>query len=568
MRNSLTHPLQIAEVCPGPGMGLIGVTFCPGKKQPAAVTGAWDRGLAVDLDAIAAWNAAAVVTLIEDHELHRLGVGAMGEMVAARRMAWHHLPIRDVSTPGPHFEARWEQMGEQLRDLLRAGCNVLIHCKGGLGRAGTIAARLLVELGWSADSAIAEVRRVRPGAIETAAQERHIHAQPLMPEAWSDTTLEAMRSRAMGAMLGLAIGDAIGTTLEFTVRDSQPPLTDMIGGGPFRLQPGEWTDDTAMMLALGDSLETCGGLDEADLMGRFVGWHEEGDYSCTGTCFDIGITTRAALARWKRTGNPVAGSTDPATAGNGSLMRLAPVAARFFRDREAMRDAAARQSRVTHAAPEAVSACIIWSELLADAINGRQRSEVLRSRELREWPLFDAGAVGPVVDGSWRGKHRDEVRASGYVVHSLEAALWCIGRTCGFAEAVLLAANLGEDADTTAAITGQLAGALYGLEGIPAEWCERVALGPRIVAMAGRLFDGGLTRDIQQDLGRGCSTPFSSYHGWKAISTATSTPQAPVIHRSTRTSRSIGASRAWVRAKSAAAAVASSSGISAAINAR
>lgn len=494
MRNSITHPLQIAEVCPGLGMGRLGLTFCPGKKQPGAMSGPWDRDLAIDLDAVATWNAAAVVTLVEDQELHRLAVTAMGEMVAARRMAWYHLPIRDVSTPGPHFEGRWEYDGEKIRDLLRAGCNVLVHCKGGLGRAGTIAARLLVELGWSPDSAIAEVRRVRPGAIETAAQERHVHAQSPLPEACPDTTLEAMRSRAVGAMIGLAIGDALGTTLEFSKRDSQPPLTDMIGGGPFRLQPGEWTDDTAMMLALGDSLETCGGIDEADLMRRFVRWHEQGDYSCTGTCFDIGVTTRAALARWKRTGNPVAGSTDPATAGNGSLMRLAPIVVRFFRKPEAMRDAAARQSRVTHAAPEAVAACIAWAEILADAINDRPRSEVLRSREFGAWRGFDPGAVGPVIAGSWRGKRRVEVCSSGYVVHSLEAALWCISRTSNFADAVLLAANLGEDADTVAAITGQLAGALYGIEGIPLEWCERVALGPRIMNMAVRLFDEGVNR--------------------------------------------------------------------------
>ena len=128
------------------------------------------------------------------------------------------------------------------------------------------------------------------------------------PEAAPDTSPAATMDRAIGALLGLAAGDAVGTSLEFKTRDSYPPLTDMVGGGPFGLKAGQWTDDTAMALALADSLTVNDGLNEADLMGRFVRWHEQGEYSCTGSCFDIGITTRQALSRWKRTGNPTAGS--------------------------------------------------------------------------------------------------------------------------------------------------------------------------------------------------------------------------------------------------------------------
>lgn len=487
MRTSITHPLQIAAIPAGPGMGRIGLTFCPGKHQPHAATGAWARDLDLDLDAVAAWGAAAVVTLIEAAELAALNVAAMGEKVADRHMTWHHLPICDVTAPGADFEASWHTAGAAIRGVVRAGFDVLIHCKGGLGRAGTVAARLLVELGWEPGAAIGAVRAARPGAIETSAQERHVRAVRAVPDCNADTGLAAMRRRAQGAFLGLAIGDAIGTTLEFSARDSLPRQTGMTGGGPFRLRPGEWTDDTAMALALGDSLEDCRGLDEADLMGKFVRWWQDGAYSCTGSCFDIGVTTARALARWQRTGDPVAGSTDPHSAGNGSLMRLAPVACASFRNRDRLRDWAARQSRTTHAAPEAVDACITYAEVLADAINGRPRGEVLR---VRDWPY--AGKIGPIMAGAWRGKRRGEIASSGYVAHSLEAALWCVGRTGSFAEAVLLAANLGDDADTTAAITGQLAGALYGADEIPAEWRQQVALGARIEAMAGRLFDWGL----------------------------------------------------------------------------
>lgn len=297
---------------------------------------------------------------------------------------------------------------------------------------------------------------------------------------------ENTKDRALGAVLGLAVGDAVGTTLEFTSRDSVPPLTDMVGGGPFGLAAGQWTDDTSMALALMDSLLADPLLDAADLMQRFWRWYEEGEYSVTGECFDIGIATRQALMRWRRDGNPFAGSTAPDTAGNGSLMRLAPVAVRHWRDRERLRDVAARQSRTTHGAAEAVAACVAFADMLADAIAGQSRAEVLRPRDADL-----AGKVASVMNGAWRGKQRGEIRASGYVVHSLEAALWCVSQSDTFGDAVLLAANLGEDADTTAAITGQLAGAIHGASGIPAHWLSRLAWNDRIAASASVLFDAG-----------------------------------------------------------------------------
>ena len=224
MRTSLTHPLAIAEVPVGPGMGRIGLTFCPGKHQPHAATGAWARDLDLDLDAVAEWGAVAVVTLIEVAEMKALNVARKGEKVAERHMAWHHLPIPDVTAPGAAFEAAWRTVGADLRARLRAGFDVLVHCKGGLGRAGTVAARLLVELGWEPAEALAAVRRVRPGAVETMAQERHVHHIRPVEDLGPDTAIAAMRQRAQGAFLGLAVGDAIGTTLEFTRRDALPRL--------------------------------------------------------------------------------------------------------------------------------------------------------------------------------------------------------------------------------------------------------------------------------------------------------------------------------------------------------
>jgi ADP-ribosyl-[dinitrogen reductase] hydrolase len=344
---------------------------------------------------------------------------------------------------------------------------------------------LLVELGEEPDDAIASVRAVRPGAIETREQEGLVHKAKSVPEPIPSTSDDAIKDRAIGALLGLAVGDAVGTTLEFKDRDTYEPLTDMVGGGPFHLKAGQWTDDTAMSLALADSLHGKDDLDERDLLRRFVEWRDEGTYSCTGRCFDIGSTTNAGLTRWLQTGNPHSGSTDPKWAGNGSLMRLAPVAVRFWRDRIKPRDVAARQSKTTHAAPEAVDACVAYATMLADAIEGKPRSEVLRIRS-EEY----TGKVDKIMKGSWRGKRREEIRASGYVAHTLEAALWSVARTSNYRTAVLSAANLGEDADTTAAVAGQLAGALYGASGIPNSWADRVAWGPQIIAKASNLFAG------------------------------------------------------------------------------
>ena len=138
------------------------------------MSGYWDRDLSLDLDAIRDWGAAAVVTLVEQHELLLLRVERLGEEVLRRNMLWFHLPIVDVSTPDEEFEQRWEVAGDALRKLLRSGRDVLVHCRGGLGRAGTIGARLLIELGMEPTTAVRQVRAARPGAIETREQEQYV----------------------------------------------------------------------------------------------------------------------------------------------------------------------------------------------------------------------------------------------------------------------------------------------------------------------------------------------------------------------------------------------------------
>ncbi len=251
-----------------------------------------------------------------------------------------------------------------------------------------------------------------------------------------------------------------------------------------RSSEGEWTDDTAMMLALGESLVARRGLDARDLMSRFVNWWRWGQYSCTGTCFDIGATTARALARFEGTGEPYAGSTDPQEAGNGSLMRIAPVALFALHEADLAIRLAGDQSRTTHAAPQAVEACALFTLLLRRAILGQ--GDALE-------PMHWAGdpAIAAIAAGGWRTKERSAIRSSGYVVHTLEAALWAVGRTTSLEDALVLAVNLGDDADTVGAVTGQMTGALYGASAIPTRWLDRLAWRERIEALADDLLAAG-----------------------------------------------------------------------------
>ena len=476
---STNSPLQIAEVPMRTGNGMIGITFAPGKKQPHSISGHHDRDLGIDLDRIAAWNAAIIVTLMEAHELEKVAIANIGAEVRRRHMEWHHWPIVDVNVPDADFEAGWPDRSAKLRTVLACGGRVLIHCRGGIGRSGMLAARLLVESGVPALEAIAEVRTARPHAVETPDQERWVAAGRPTPLLQPPASPSNLRDRAVGAMIGLAVGDALGAAIEFQTKPHFALLDDMRDGGPHHLKRGQWTDDTAMALALADSLLHDPALDANDLMTRFQDWYEGGIYSCTGTCFDIGNTTRSALMRFKRDHSPLAGSSSASASGNGALMRLAPVAVCHWSRREEMLRVAELQTRTTHGSPATLTASATFAAMLANAIAGQGLADIL------------AGDAASRIDGGWRGLHRDRIQGSGYVVKSLQAAVWAVSRTTDFRSAVLLAANLGDDADTTAAIAGQLAGAVYGLSGIPGEWLEVLAWRERLEQTAQELFELG-----------------------------------------------------------------------------
>ena len=299
--------------------------------------------------------------------------------------------------------------------------------------------------------------------------------------------------RYRGALLGLAVGDALGTTLEFKRPGTFEPISEIVGGGPFGLKPGEWTDDTSMALCLAESLIECRGFDPIDQLERYVDWWQNGHLSSTGECFDIGNTTYAALECFHRTGRPC-GQTSEYSAGNGSIMRLAPVPMFYANDRDKAIEFAAQSSATTHAADEPIGACRYMAGLMVLALRGASKESILSPPSLDGLP----DRIGRVANGSFKIAQPPEIRGTGYVVNSLEAALWAFWNSDNFADGARLAVNLGNDADTTGAVYGQIAGAFYGECGIPNRWRDIVALRDKIVAYATQLYD---LRYVPQEAG-------------------------------------------------------------------
>jgi ADP-ribosyl-[dinitrogen reductase] hydrolase len=289
-----------------------------------------------------------------------------------------------------------------------------------------------------------------------------------------------IKDRLLGSFLGLAIGDAVGTTVEFRARDTFEPVTDMVGKGPFNLPAGYFTDDTSMALCLAESLIEYPFLDRNDLLSRFSKWYREGVNSPTGRCFDIGATTSSAIVNWEKNGS-VLNNTGPWDAGNGSIMRLAPAVIKYHDDRDRAIATAIMQGETTHGSVEACDSCDLLARVLLTAYVTDDKNAVLNVDAQDGW-ADSVKNILKTLDVS-----RDEVKSSGYVIHTLHAALWCFKNTDNFRDAILLATNLGEDADTVAAVTGQIAGAFYGMSGIPILWLDKLYETGRFIELVDKL---------------------------------------------------------------------------------
>jgi ADP-ribosyl-[dinitrogen reductase] hydrolase len=293
--------------------------------------------------------------------------------------------------------------------------------------------------------------------------------------------------RIRGALLGLATGDALGAPVEFNRRDEFPYVTEMQAGGYFRLPSGAWTDDTAMALCLADSLIHNPELDLEDLMDRFIRWVDFAENTSTGKCIGLGQNTFFVLGNYRRTKALVAPPNKGKSDGNGSIMRIAPIPCLYWKYPEIARKLAIKQSYATHASVLAASACDFLSLILCDLIRGVSFEEALSHAAKYEF----SPDIRSIALRQWADKKVDEISSSGFVVHTLEAACWCVWNTSSFEDSLIKAVNLGEDADTVAAVTGQIAGAIYGQDAIPDRWLSDLAHKDRIASVADSLISLG-----------------------------------------------------------------------------
>lgn len=500
MKTSLSHPLRIDPLPAGNG-GMLGLTFCPGKHQPQSLAGPWDRDLERDLEAIAAFGARALVTLMENGELAAVGVDreALSQGATQRGITWYHLPIPDKCAPGPPFEEAWSYVGKRLRSLLLAGERVVIHCKGGLGRTGTVAARLLVELGASPEEAFRQVRRARPGSIETSLQEQHVLDTPNLPLPLSGPSA---RERALGCLLGGAVGDAFGFAVEFAsleqIRASHGPA-GLREPQPDRKGRLVASDDTQMTLFTVEGVlrgVAAGGsrpvllrcirqayLDWLDTQefpharhtpaGQLVALEPLRVRRAPGnTC--LGALSQGGTGTWER---PINHSK-----GCGGVMRVAPIGCLRHRfDAGEVFHLAVEAAAMTHGHPSGYLSAGAMAALIWHLGAGRDPLAATHETllQLSRWPRHQETlaalqlALQLARTPAPEAAHPERIArlGQGWVgEEALAIALYALHSARDFPDLLAIAANHDGDSDSTAALAGQLWGGWRGLEGIPHSW--------------------------------------------------------------------------------------------------
>ena len=496
IRTSESDPLRIAEL-PVAG-GVVGITLCPGKQGDSVFGAGWARDLATDIAAIRDWGASAVVTLIEAHEFEMLGVQALPDAVRAAGLEWHHLAVKDVNAPDQAFETRWVYAGARLRERLRLGERVLVHCRGGLGRAGSVAARLLVEFGTTPVEAIAQVRSARPGAIETREQERWVHAQRAV-----DPTTDARSSRQLACLLGGAIGDALGYRVEF---DSLVAIRRKHGEEGIRLANAggllEVSDDTQMSLFTleGQVRAARDGMPLIDAIRHaYLDWlrTQSGRSAAESAKAGAGLLRHRVLWQLQAPGNTClsalrAGGHGSAekpindSKGCGGVMRTAPLGFLADGPTEAeVFDHGVVAAALTHGhpdgyAPAGVMALAVrqlidgatWIEAIEAGVSAVQvHREAIGTRQL----LHEVGvALNSTADARASARPSGSFGQGWVGDEALAVGLHAAATAKNFAEAIEVATNHDGDSDSTASIAGQLYGAKHGLASLPSEAVYRL----------------------------------------------------------------------------------------------
>ena len=495
-RTSLSNPLEICEIACGGGV--LGLTLCPGKVASSYAGAPWRRDLALDLDRVVAWGAGMVVTLMGDQELRGMNVRDLGASVRDHGMEWIQLPIVDGAAPDGAFERRWAVFGHLIRSRLTGGERVLIHCRGGLGRAGTVAAQLLIEGGMTPVAAVAAVRAARPGAVETRAQETYLaDLADLTPPPRQSQHAD----RLIGCLLGGAVGDAFGYAVEFT---KLPEILRTYGPDGLtepELQNGKLvvSDDTQMTLFTAEALtHTQNPGHECDVEAAAEGirrgylkwyatqverWHGPGSRPGRMGSFPElwarrapGNTCLSALAAGGRGAieRPINNSK-----GCGGVMRVAPIGLYLQLTPVAAFDLAARAAAFTHGHPLGYLSAGAFAHLIRQLVAGVDLLVAVEATlaHTAEWAnsedlvLILRRAVELAGDPSICPRNAIARLGEGWVgEEALAIALFAAMRGGSFREALALGANHNGDSDSTASIAGQIWGAVHGTAGIPVAW--------------------------------------------------------------------------------------------------
>jgi ADP-ribosylglycohydrolase len=483
----------------------------PGRLLAGEYPGSASRADALDrLQRLLAAGVTYFLDLTEPRELAAYEqLLPTGPRKGGRGVLYVRKPIEDHSIP-----AAPELMSEILEYLDRAlagGHCVYLHCHAGVGRTGMVLGCYFVRRGMTAVAALEHLNQLWranerskrwPSTPETSEQVEFVRnwgapgSAVFAPEELA--AARSVRDRFRGAMLGLAVGDALGASVQFRKPGSFTPVSDLIGGGPFQLPRGAWTDDTAMALCLAESLIESDGFDAADQMSRYQHWQREGHLTSTGECVGITASVAKALATARWSGKPVAGSHDPAQLDQEALSRVAPVVLYYLDDARQAVNYAAEAARSTHQSPQVLDGCRYLAALLSGALKGATRQQLVIPRYepipglWHEQPLREP--VAAVANASYHGKTSADMEASAGAGRALETALWALDHSANFREGALLAVNFGLDSDVAGAVFGQLAGAIYGVAGIPQGWRNALLGRELIEEFADRLLAASLER--------------------------------------------------------------------------